>query len=115
MASDIFRLPHSSTFGTRHDFLKTFFTLSSTSTREQLVTRLLSIHVLYTLQNLARRTGVISPERFLDRARTMLINSSAGNEGCMNVARGLLGPFGPLPPAYKTQRIPEVARKRARR
>ena len=48
----------------------------------------------------------------MDRGKSFLMKAVAGTEGCVKLARALMGPFGPLPPLFKSQRIPEVARKR---
>ena len=94
--------------------MKTFFLLDGCRNREQVVVRLLLIQVTFHMQNLARHCGLIPEDRVLDRAKTLLARASEGDVGCRKVAVGLMGPFGPLPPAFKSQKLPEVARRRPR-
>ena len=54
----------------------------------------------------------VTSERLSDSSKSLLLKASEGNDGCRNVARSLLGPSGPLPPVFKSQGIPAVARKR---
>ena len=114
VATTLFRLPHASAFGDRHQFLKEVFLLGENIDRETLVTRVLFIHTLYCLQNHARRFGPLNRDTILDMARTFLYSSSASCDGCRRVAGGLLGPFGPMPPAFRTRTLPAVGRRRAR-
>ena len=70
------------------------------------------LHVLYTLQNFYRTSGVPPiRSRLLDLARTSLVQGATGHPQCEKIARNLLGPPGQVPLVWKDQTIPTVARR----
>ena len=101
LATNIFRMRHSRDYVDRGIFLQDKFALNKYIEKDELVTKLLYIHVIYSLQNLCRRTGPLLPGFALDRGRTLLARAAEGEKHSRKIAAALLGPPGPLRPTFQ--------------
>ena len=107
----IFQMPTPDSAPSRHHYLQDFFALGANLIREDFLRRLLLIHTIYTLQNLARHRGSIPMDRVVDRGRTLMYRAAVGSDGCRRVAEGLLK-RGALHRNLRTLDLPEVPRRR---